>query len=81
MNELELRSKISFEHFLKNNLKEGNEFRLVVTQSDENLVEFYCHPLGRDGQTFDAYVFRSCVEPKKAMDNLAKALKTNGSKK
>lgn len=69
---------ITFEEFLKNNSKDGNEFRLVVNKHD-GVVEIYCHPSDRNGETYDAYVRRGMVSPKKAADNLLRRL-TNGYK-
>ena len=43
---------------------------MVVTPLPDGTIEFYCHPLGRDGSTFDGYIMNSNVYPKKAIDNL-----------
>ena len=67
--------EVIFESFLRNNLEKGNEFRMVATPLPDGTIEFYCHPLGRDGSTFDGYIMNSNVYPKKAIDNLIKYLR------
>ncbi len=71
-------SQIIFEDFLLNNSNEGQsgmEFRLVISRlHPDSTLEIYCHPFGRDGETFDGYVCDSEIQPKKAIDNLMKYL-------
>ena len=69
-----------FEDFLRKNLQGGNEFRLVATPQKDGTLEFYIHPLGRDGSTFDGYSRGTEVYPKKAIDNLMKYLREKPSK-
>jgi len=67
---------IQFEEFLRQNItKKEREFRLVVTDAKPDAVTIMCHPLGRDGHTYDGYVMRFNVEPKQAIDNLMKYLR------
>lgn len=67
---------IQFEEFLRQNSTDTErEFRLVVTEKGQDALTILCHPLGRDGQTYDGYVMRFNVEPKKAIDNLMKYLR------
>lgn len=44
---------LTFEEYLKTNSKEGCEFRLVLKNSDAENLEFYIHPLNRNGDTLD----------------------------
>jgi len=72
-------NQVLFEVFLlanSNNGESGKEFRLVISnRHPDGTLEFYCHPLGRDGSTFDGYVMGTEVLPKKAIDNLMKYMK------
>ena len=70
---------LTFEDYLKNNLTVGNEFRLVA-KNDNGHISFYCHTLGRDGETYDAYVSGFTIYPQKALDNLQKAVFKNPAK-
>lgn len=65
---------LTFEEFLKTNSERGNDFHLTVVKHDKGVVEFYCHPFNRNGETFDGYVRRDIVSPKKAIDNLLKII-------
>jgi hypothetical protein len=68
-------SQVFFENFLRKNSEGGNDFRLVISKNyTDGTLEFYCHPFGRDGETFDGYVKGTEVYPKTAIDNLMKYL-------
>jgi hypothetical protein len=62
----------TLEKFIRDNAKDGVEFRLVV--SNTNPLTVYIHPLGRDGETYDCYVHGFSINPKQPFDNLAKAI-------
>lgn len=71
---------ITFEDFLRNNANKeglsGSEFRLVINnETPDGSIQIYCHPFGRDGETYDAYVWHFNIEPKTAIDNLMKYLR------
>lgn len=73
-------SSVTFEDFLRNNANPegfgGSEFRLVINQEHpDGTLEIYCHPLGRDGETYDGYVKHFTIDPKQAIDNLMKYLR------
>ena len=73
-------SSVTFEDFLRNNANPdgfgGSEFRLVINQEHpDGTLEIYCHPLGRDGETYDGYVKHFTIDPKTAIDNLVKYLR------
>lgn len=68
---------ITFEDFLRNNSTETDrEFRLVVREINADSLTLLIHPAGRDGQTYDAYSIRYNLEPKQAIDNLMKFLRS-----
>lgn len=49
--------QLFFGGFLADNTEEYQEFRLVAWKSKTtHLIEFYIHPMGKDGTTFDGYV-------------------------
>lgn len=54
----------SFGKFLVENMDKGNDYRLVVTVVNDNNVVFYCHPLNRDGDTFDGFVENNLIHPR-----------------
>jgi len=66
--------EILFESFLRENSKDGIEFRLVVSAVRPEAVEFYCHPINRDGTTFDGYATKFTINPKIPFDNLLNGL-------
>lgn len=74
-------SQVLFEDFLRKNSIGGNEFRLVIFRDHpDGTLEFYCHPFGRDGETFDGYATGAEIYPKKAIDNLMKYLNETPNK-
>jgi len=69
-------SSLNFEDFLRRNVTDTErEFRLVVREKSPDAVTILCHPLGRDGETYDGYAMRYNIEPKQAIDNLMKYLR------
>ncbi len=55
----------TLEDYLKANIKEGCEFRLVIKNSVDGNVEtpeFYIHPLNRNGDTLDYKVSGNVLE-------------------
>ena len=77
-------SQVLFEDFLlkhSNNGESGMEFRLVIFKKDSHgTLQIYCHPFGRDGETFDGYVKGTEIYPKTAIDNLMKYLNETPAK-
>jgi hypothetical protein len=74
-------SKVLFEDFLRRNSIGGNEFRLVISRDHQDgTLEFYCHPFGRDGETFNGYATGTEIYPKSAIDNLMKYLNETPAK-
>ncbi len=71
-------SSVLFEDFLRKSSDAsdaGNDFRLVISRKhSDGTLEFYCHPLNRDGETFDGYITGMEIYPKTAIDNLMKYL-------
>ena len=73
--------KTEFGEFLKDNSKEGNEFRLVTNLLPDGTMEFYCHPLGRDGETYDGYAMGLNIYPKRAIENLLNYIRDENSRR
>jgi hypothetical protein len=70
---------ITFEEFLRKNANkeglQGSEFRLVVfNELSDKELQIYCHPFGRDGETYDGYSHGFTIYPKKGIDNLVRYL-------
>lgn len=50
-------NKLDIEQYLRKENKEGKtEFRLVVSHNTEEGIVIYMHPLGKNGETFDAII-------------------------